>query len=124
MAQIVPARALPAKRRTPPTHRRVELTPWQQAVQGREKLEAISSDWDKQSDNAMHSHHQWALAMTAIQIAIALAAITLLTRKSWLEYAVYGVAVVGLLLGLGAWFHIDPLAGLSASSHPVTTSPH
>jgi N-acetylmuramoyl-L-alanine amidase len=43
MAQIVPARALPAKRRTPPTHRRVELTPWQQAVQGREKLEAISA---------------------------------------------------------------------------------
>jgi len=46
MVQIVPAgtplaRTSLAKTRTS-THRRVELTPWQQAVQGREKLEAIS----------------------------------------------------------------------------------
>ena len=34
--------------------------------------------------HAMHTHHQWALATTAEQIAISLAAITLLTRRRWL----------------------------------------
>lgn len=75
-----------------------------------DKLEAESSDWNKKSDEKMHEHHQWALATTAIQIAISLAAITLLTRKTWLEYAAYGVAAVGVVLGLLAWLHVDPLA--------------
>jgi hypothetical protein len=70
-----------------------------------EKLEAASLDWDKKSDAAMHEHHRWALAMTAEQIAISLAAITLLTRKKWLEYGAYGVAGVGVILGVLAWLH-------------------
>ncbi|WP_136415148.1 DUF4337 domain-containing protein [Herbaspirillum sp. ST 5-3] len=70
-----------------------------------EKLEAVSHDWDKQSDEQMHQHHRWAQAMTAEQIAISLAAITLLTRKKWLEYASYGVAGVGIALGVMAWLH-------------------
>ena len=36
----------------------------------------------------MHVHHRWAQAMTLIQISIALAAITLLTRSRWLQYVV------------------------------------
>ncbi len=71
-----------------------------------EKLEAASLDWDRKSDAAMHEHHRWALATTAVQIAISLAAITLLTRKRWMEYAAYGVAALGLLLGATAWLHI------------------
>jgi Na+/glutamate symporter len=71
-----------------------------------EKLEAVSLDWDKKSDEQMHQHHRWAQAMTAEQIAISLAAITLLTRKKWLEYASYGVAGVGIALGVLAWLHI------------------
>ncbi|MBI1892344.1 MAG: DUF4337 domain-containing protein [Burkholderiales bacterium] len=82
-----------------------------------EELEAKSLDWDKKSDKSMHEHHQWALAMTAIQIAISLAAITLLTRKSWLEYAAYGVAVVGALFGIAAWFHVSPAAWLGIGGH-------
>jgi hypothetical protein len=70
-----------------------------------EKLEASSLDWDKQSEEAMHQHHRWALAMTAEQIAISLAAITLLTRKKWMQYGAYGVAGVGLILGVLAWLH-------------------
>ena len=70
-----------------------------------ESFEAASSEWDKKSDEQMHQHHRWALAMTAEQIAISLAAITLLTRKKWLEYAAYGVAVVGLALGVMAGLH-------------------
>jgi uncharacterized protein HemX len=71
-----------------------------------EKLEAASLDWDRKSDASMHEHHRWAMATTVIQIAISLAAITLLTRKRWMEYAAYGVAVVGLGLGATAWLHI------------------
>ena len=71
-----------------------------------EKLEATSHDWDKQSDEQMHQHHHWAQAMTSVQIAISLAAITLLTRRKWLEYASYGVAAAGLGLGVLAWMHL------------------
>ncbi len=77
-----------------------------------EKLETASIEWDKKSDEAMHQHHQWALATTTEQIAISLAAITLLTRKKWLQYCAYGVAAMGAGLGLLAWFHLDPLAAL------------
>ena len=37
----------------------------------------------------MHVHHRWAQSMTLIQVAIALAAITLLTRKKWLQWGVF-----------------------------------
>jgi len=70
-----------------------------------EKLEAASLEWDERSDGQMHEHHRWAQAMTAVQIAISLAAITLLTRKKWLEYTSYGVAGLGIALGVLAWLH-------------------
>ena len=70
-----------------------------------EKLEAVSLEWDKKSDEQIHQHHRWAQAMTAEQIAISLAAITLLTRKKWLEYTSYGVAGIGVVLGVLAWLH-------------------
>jgi Na+/glutamate symporter len=71
-----------------------------------EKLEAESEAWNKKSDESMHQHHRWALATTAEQVAIALAAIALLTRKKWLQYGVYGVAGLGLIVGVLAWLHI------------------
>ncbi len=80
-----------------------------------EKWEASSSEWNHKSDEAMHQHHQWALATTAEQIAISLAAITLLTRKRWLEMAAYVVAAIGLALGIFAWLHVDPIGSLFAS---------
>jgi len=49
-----------------------------------EKLEAAAKEADAHSTQEMHIHERWALATTLIQIAIALAAITLLTRKRWL----------------------------------------
>jgi hypothetical protein len=54
----------------------------------------------------MHLHHRWAQATTALQVAIALAAIALLTKKKWLEYAMLGVAVLGLGVGGLAMLHI------------------
>jgi hypothetical protein len=71
-----------------------------------EKLEADSTEWDHKSEAQMHQHHRWAQATTALQIAIAMAAIALLTQRKWLEYAVFGVSGVGILLGALAWFHI------------------
>ena len=68
-----------------------------------EKLEATSLDWDHRSDEEMHQHHKWALATTAEQIAISLAAITLLTRRKWMQYLAYGIATVGIVLGVLAW---------------------
>jgi hypothetical protein len=82
-----------------------------------EKWEASSEEWNKKSDHAMHTHHQWALATTAEQIAISLAAITLLTRRRWLLSTTYVVAVIGLALGAFAGLHIDPLAALAGAAH-------
>ena len=82
-----------------------------------EKLDAVSDSFNHQSDMAMHQHHQWALATTAEQIAISLAAITLLTRKKWLMGAAYAVAAVGVVLGVFAWLHIDPIGALLGGGH-------
>ncbi|MBT9511577.1 MAG: DUF4337 domain-containing protein [Acidovorax sp.] len=71
-----------------------------------EKLEADAHAFDQKSETQMHQHHRWAQATTALQVAIALAAIALLTRKKWLEYGMYGVAAVGLGVGALAALHI------------------
>jgi len=70
-----------------------------------QKLDKESTEWDLKSDEQMHQHHRWAQATTALQIAIAMAAIALLTKKRWLEYAVFGVSAIGMVLGAAAWFH-------------------
>ncbi len=64
-----------------------------------DKLEAESKEWDERSDHQMHVHHRWALAATAMQIAIALSAIALLTRRRWLLVGVWTVALIGAALG-------------------------
>ena len=69
-------------------------------------LEKQSDEYNRQSDEQMHQHHRWAQATTALQIAIALAAIALLTKRKWLEYAVFGVSAVGIVTGGIAYFHI------------------
>ncbi|MBO9680549.1 DUF4337 domain-containing protein [Paenacidovorax monticola] len=71
-----------------------------------EKLEADAKQWDEQSDQQMHQHHRWAQATTVLQVAIALAAIALLTRKKWLEYGMFGVAGIGVAVGALAFLHI------------------
>ena len=73
---------------------------------GAEKLEAEAKAWDEQSDAQMHQHHRWAQATTALQISIALAAIALLTRRKWLEYGMFGVAGIGVVLGAAAALHL------------------
>jgi len=71
-----------------------------------EAFEAESREWDKKSDEQMHLHHRWAQATTALQIAIALSAIALLTRRKWLQWGVYGLSAFGIALGLLALAHL------------------
>jgi hypothetical protein len=69
-----------------------------------DKLEAEAKEWDKQSDEQMHQHHRWAQSTTVLQVSIALAAIALLTKKKWLEYAMFGAGGVGWW-----WAHLAAL---------------
>jgi hypothetical protein len=70
------------------------------------KLEQQSSDAEAKSEAAMHVHHRWAQATTFIQIAIALAAITILTRNRGLMVVSFGVAAVSVAVGALAFAHI------------------
>jgi predicted RNA-binding Zn ribbon-like protein len=71
-----------------------------------EKLEAEAKAWDDKSGEQMHQHHRWAQATTALQVAIAMAAIALLTKRKWLEYGVFALSGIGVTLGALAWLHI------------------
>ncbi|CAN5255591.1 hypothetical protein BH11PSE9_BH11PSE9_37630 [soil metagenome] len=70
------------------------------------KLEDESKEWDKKSEEQLHQHHRWAQATTALQIAIAMAAIALLTKSKGLEKGVFVLSGLGVVLGGLAWFHI------------------
>ncbi|HMC16416.1 MAG TPA: DUF4337 domain-containing protein [Albitalea sp.] len=71
-----------------------------------EEYEKESKEWSTRSDEQIHMHHRWAQAMTALSVAIAIAAIALLTKRRWFEYVVYGLSGVGLVLGGLALVHI------------------
>ena len=69
-----------------------------------EKYEAASAASDEKSKHALHPHEKLAMSITLLQIAIALASITVLTRKRWLLYGAGAAAFVGAVLGIVAWF--------------------
>jgi Na+/glutamate symporter len=71
-----------------------------------EKLEAEAKQWDQESDKQMHEHHRWAQATTALQVSIALAAIALLSKKKWLEYGMFAMGGIGVIIGALAVAHI------------------
>jgi Na+/glutamate symporter len=71
-----------------------------------EKLEKESAEFDEKSEAQMHQHHRWAQATTALQIAIAMAAIALLTKRRWLEKAVFATSGVGLIVRALAYLHV------------------
>lgn len=62
-------------------------------------LEAESKRANARSEQAMHPHHHLAQSMTLIQIAIALASITALTRVRWL-FVLAALAAAG---GVALW---------------------
>ena len=71
-----------------------------------EKLRAESKKWDEESEKQIHLHHRFAQAMTVIQVAIALAAITLITRKKWMQTGVYIAAASSAVLAAMAMLHL------------------
>lgn len=70
-----------------------------------DKLEAEAKEADHRSEAEMHVHERWALATTLLQIAIALSAITLLTRKRWMLVGVFGATGLGLAVGVMGYLH-------------------
>lgn len=60
------------------------------------KLETESRALGEESAAKLRPHERLALSLTFIQIAIALAAITVLTRKRWLLWGSVGTAAVGI----------------------------
>ena len=70
------------------------------------KLEEQSKAAEEKSEASMHVHHRWAQAMTLIQIAIALAAITILTRNKGLQVVAYVTAGGAMIIGALALAHI------------------
>ena len=71
-----------------------------------EALEQESKDWDERSEQQLHIHHRWAQATTVLQVAIAMAAIAMLTRRRWLEWATIGGGVLGTAIGVAAMLHL------------------
>ena len=65
--------------------------------------EAKSKHFTEESDRALHPHHYLAISMTLLQIAIALASITVLTQKRWLLYGASLSAFGGAILGVLAY---------------------
>lgn len=68
------------------------------------KLQTESRKLGEESEARLKPHERLALALTFLQIAIALAAITVLTRRRWLLWGSVGSAVVGLLTSVTAFF--------------------
>jgi hypothetical protein len=68
-----------------------------------EGLDRQSEAADEESRHAMKPHLKLAVAMTLLQIAIALASITALTRRRWLFGAAGIAAALGIALASVAW---------------------
>jgi hypothetical protein len=70
-----------------------------------QKLDEDARHFNEQSEHALHPHHRLAQAITMVQIAISLAAITVLTRKKWLFWG------SGISAGAGAALWLLAMAG-------------
>jgi len=71
-----------------------------------EELEKETTVWNERSEHELQEHERWQQATTALQVSIALAAIALLTRSRRLQYGVYVLAALGIVMGLLAWMHV------------------
>ena len=69
-----------------------------------EALDTRAKEANEESHNALRPHVKLSVAMTFVQVAIALASITALTRRRWLFVVAGGSAVIGVVLAIVAWF--------------------
>ena len=68
-----------------------------------QKLQDESRQLGQESDAKLRPHERLALALSALQIAIALAAITVLTKRRWLLWGSIAFAVIGVLTAVSAF---------------------
>lgn len=68
-----------------------------------EALDRRSEEADAESQKSLRPHIKLSIAMTFVQIAIALASITALTRRRWLFGLAGGAALIGIVLAVVAW---------------------
>jgi hypothetical protein len=68
------------------------------------KLDAESNAADARSAAAVAPHHRLAQALALVQVAIAMAALTVLTRQRWMLAFSGLAAAIGGLFWLTAWF--------------------
>ena len=71
-----------------------------------QELEEEAKKFNELSEKSLHPHHRLAQATTLVQIAISIAAITVLTRKRWLFWASGTSAALGAALWVLAWLGI------------------
>jgi len=69
-----------------------------------QKLQAESRKLGEESEARLKPHERLALALTFIQIAIALAAITVLTKRRWLLWGSVASAAIGIATATTAFF--------------------
>jgi len=67
------------------------------------RLEDESKAFSARSEHALHPHERLAMSMTLMQIAIALASITVLTQKRWLLAGAGVSALIGAAVGVLAY---------------------
>lgn len=67
------------------------------------KLDEASKEADKESEHAFKPHARLAQALAFVQVGIALAALTVLTRQRWLLALAGGSAAVGIVYWILAW---------------------
>lgn len=65
-----------------------------------EELEKNVQEKNEAAEHFLHHHHQFALAVTLFQVAIALSAIAALTRRKPLWFVGLGIAVIGAVFFL------------------------
>jgi hypothetical protein len=68
-----------------------------------QKLQAESRKLGEESEAKLKPHERLALALTFIQIAIALAAITVLTKRRWLLWGSIASAAIGIATTITAF---------------------
>lgn len=71
---------------------------------GAKKLQSQSHQLGEASETKLRPHERLALAMTFIQIAVALAAITVLTKRTWLLWGSIASAFMGLVAAVSTFF--------------------
>jgi len=63
-----------------------------------DELSKKAKEYEKESAELMHHHHRFAYMVTAIQISIALGAVSALTRLKWVFMASLALGIVGMAL--------------------------